>query len=258
MTRPQYKNAQSSQLLKELDAGFSAAMDDPEVRVVVLAGEGDSFSAGHDLGTPDQVAQRAARRTDVSEVEDHFDYSWQHFLDMSLRWRDLRKPTIAEVHGWCIFGGWLVASSMDLIVAADDTRFLTALLQYFTLPYDVGPRQAKALLFDNHVIGAQEACDLGFVNRVVPHDALTAETMAWAEKIADNPGFSLRMFKAAVNQAQDAMGFRVAVQSAHAHYMLSQLANTQWRRRMEREGKLPADAPAQPRSLVTKILGRDR
>ena len=250
LDRPQYRNAQSAVLLEEVDAALRAAERDPEVKVVVVAGAGDAFSSGHDLGTPEQAAWLEANRRDVTEAETHFDYSWEHFLTMSLRWRDIPKPTIAQVHGWCIFGGWLVASSMDLIVAADDARFMTALLQYFPLPFDVGPRRAKELLFDSHEISAEEALELGFVNKVVPRDRLDDETQALAERIARHNPFYLRMAKLSVNQAQDAMGFRPAVTGAHSHYMLSQLSNAQWARkqgRPEREGRrLP---------LVDRILG---
>ncbi|HZU73400.1 MAG TPA: enoyl-CoA hydratase-related protein [Acidimicrobiales bacterium] len=231
MARPQYRNAQSATLLRELDTAFAEAAADPEVRVIVLSGAGEAFSAGHDIGTPDQVAEMEGRRRDITEAEDRFDYSYEMFLDMSLRWRDLPKPTIASVHGWCIFGGWLVASAMDLIVAADDARFLTALLQYFPLPFDVGPRKAKELLFDGHEISAAEALELGFVNKVVPRDRLEEETDAMARRIAGQSAFYLRMAKQAINQAQDAMGFRAAVTGAHAHYMLSEISNRQWSRK---------------------------
>lgn len=81
------------------------------MRVIVLAGEGDAFSSGHDLGTPEQTAWRQEhQRLDTTQVEAAYEYSWDHFLAMSLRWRDVPKPTIAMVHGWCIFGGWLIAS----------------------------------------------------------------------------------------------------------------------------------------------------
>jgi enoyl-CoA hydratase len=253
LNRPQYHNAQSSRLLNELDAAFGEAVADADVRVIILSGAGDSFSSGHDLGTAEQTEQRSARMRGATEVEQHFDYSWDHFLTMSLRWRDLPKPTIAQVHGWCIFGGWLIASAMDLVVAADDTRFLTNLLQYFTLPFDVGPRKAKEILFDNRVIDAAEACELGFVNRVVPRDQLEAETTALAERIARNPAFFLRMCKMAVNQAQDAMGLPASVRGAHSHYMLSQLSNAQWRRKQQREGTVPEDEP-EPRSLVRGLI----
>jgi enoyl-CoA hydratase len=147
---------------------------------------------------------------------------------------------------------------MDLIVASEDARFMTALLQYFPLPFDVGPRKAKELLFDAHEISAAEALSLGFVNKVVAGADLETETMALAERIASNNGFYLRMAKSAVNTAQDAMGFRSAVVGAHAHYMLSELSNRQWGRRQARErGDDPsADPTGQPRrlALVDKIL----
>jgi enoyl-CoA hydratase len=257
LDRPQYRNAQSSQLLNQLDAAFTEAVADAGVRVIVMSGVGEAFSAGHDLGTPDQLTARAAH-TDgrqLTEAEDHFSYSWDHFLDMSLRWRDLPKPTIAMVHGWCIFGGWLISSAMDLIVAADDARFMTALLQYFPLPYDVGPRKAKELLFDNQVISGVEAHEMGFVNRVFPSDRLEEETMAFAARIAENSSFFLRMAKVAVNNAQDAMGFKAAVTAAHSHYMLSQLSNSQWARINGRDSERMPDR--RRLSAVDRVLNRD-
>jgi enoyl-CoA hydratase len=259
LDRPQYRNAQSRVLLTELDAAFSAAAADPGVRVIILSGNGPAFSAGHDLGTPEQVEDRTRwERDDVTATESQFVYSWDHFVDLSLRWRDIPKPTIAAVHGWCIFGGWLIASAMDLIVAADDARFLTALLQYFPLPFDVGARKAKELLFDSRTLTAAEACDLGFVNKVVPAASLEEEVTALAGRIAENNAFYLRMAKLAVNSSQDAMGFRTAVQGAHSHYQLSQMANAQWRARRQAAGEAvndPAETKRMP--LVAKVLGRE-
>lgn len=258
MNRPEYRNAQSGPFLRAMDESFERAVADPKVRVMILAGEGEAFSAGHDLGTPEQSEELDSRRKDITDTEAQFDYSWDHFVQMSLRWRDLPKPTIAQIHGYCIFGGWLIASSMDLIVASDDAKFMTALLQYFTLPFDVGIRKAKELLFDSHTVSAQEALELGFVNKVVPRERLQEETNALAERIAESPSFYLRMVKTAVNQAQEAMGFKAAVQSAHAHYMLSAISNRQWANKQRREGK-PTRDPEQERQmpLVRKILERE-
>jgi enoyl-CoA hydratase len=250
MNRPEVKNAQSGPLLRDLDAAFTRATEDRAVRVIVLGGDGDSFSAGHDLGTPEQVADRDRRPRGATSVEDAFGYSWDHFVQISRRWRDIPKPTIAMVHGWCIYGGWLVASTMDLIVAADDARFMTNLLQYFTLPFDVPPRRAKEVLFDAHVISADEACALGFVNRVVARADLERDVMAQAHRIAEQPGFLLRAMKLAVNNAQDAMGFHAAVLAAHSHYQLSQAASLEVRRRTT-----GSDDP--PRSLVRRVVERD-
>jgi enoyl-CoA hydratase len=251
LARPEYHNAQSAQLLEEADRAFAAADADPAVRVIVLSGVGRSFSSGHDLGTPERQAELAARRTDITEIEDRFDYSQTHFVDMSLRWRALTKPTIAQVHGWCIFGGWMIAAAMDMIIASDDARFLTSLLQYFTLPYDVGVRQAKELLFDPREISAERACALGFVNRVVPKDQLEAEVTALAERIAQNSPFWLRMAKTSVNAAQDAAGFTAAVTSAHALRMLAQFD--------ERAGRSAEETahPARRRPMVERIIGNN-
>ena len=256
MNRPQYRNAQSRVLLRSLDEAFAAAVDDREVRVIVLSGEGKDFSSGHDLGTPEQLEDaREHPRQGRSDVEKHFGYSWQHFLDASLRWRDLPKPTIAQVHGWCIFGGWIIASSMDLICAAEDARFMTSLLQYFTLPWDVGPRKAKEILFDNHVIPAAEARDLGFVNHVWPREELDRNTMALANRIAGQSTLWLRLAKLSVNQMQDAAGFRAATQAAHANYHLTEIHE----RLREQEHVARGGEPRTERRLgaVGRLLGEE-
>jgi enoyl-CoA hydratase len=107
-----------------------------------------------------------------------------------------------------------------LIVAADDAKFLPSFVQYFSVPWDLGPRKTKEILFQNRFVGAQEACDLGFVNQVVPRAELESRAMELAEGIAENDRFILRMIKFAVNNAQDAMGFRSAVRAAHSSYFL--------------------------------------
>ena len=125
----------------------------------------------------------------------------------------------------------------------------------------MGVRKAKELLFDAHEISAAEACELGFVNRVVPVARLAEETEALASRIAEHPAFYLRMAKVAINGAQDAMGFRTAVQSAHAHYHLSQTSNVQWARRQARERGEDPEAAANPTKrlpLVARILHRGR
>jgi enoyl-CoA hydratase len=200
MNRPAVRNAQSAQLLEDIDAALIEASSDPAVRVIVLSGEGEAFSSGHDLGSPERLAELAAKPPDLTELEYRFEYSYSHFLEMSLRWRDLPKPTIAQVHGWCIFGGWLIASAMDLIVASTDTHFLTSFLQYFPLPHDVGARQAKRMLFDPRTISAEEALALGFVTHVSAPEDLEDDAQALAERIAKQSPFWLRLSKLAINE----------------------------------------------------------
>lgn len=219
LNRPRYKNAQSRQLLEEMDAAFVQAVDDPGVSVIVLRGEGDTFSAGHDIGTPDEVADRE-RRPYEEGLRGRFHRSWDLYVDYGLRWRDLPKPTIAAVQGYCIFGGWMIASSMDIIFAAEDARFLPAKFQYFSVPWDLGARKTKELLFASRFLTAEDVHELGFVNRVVPADQLDSAVMEYAHEVARNDSFELRLLKLAVNQMEDHQGFTAHIKDAHTIYML--------------------------------------
>lgn len=219
LNRPRYRNAQSRLMLEEMDRAFAQADNDDEIRVIILKGEGEHFSSGHDLGTPEEK-EDGEKRPYARGVRGQHKRSWDLYVDKTLRWRDLDKPTIAQVHGFCIFGGWMFASAMDLIVASEDAMFLPSLLQYFSIPWDLGVRKAKEILFQSRFVKAQEAEKLGFVNMVVPRERLEEETMALATKIAESDRFTLRMLKLAINNAQDEMGFRSAIKNAHAHHMV--------------------------------------
>ena len=89
------------------------------------------------------------------------------------------------------------------------------------MPWDINPRKAKELLFDSRFIDAKEAAELGLVNQVVPAESLATQVQAYAERIAQNDPYQLRMMKLAVNQAQDVQGFSAHLTSAHALHILS-------------------------------------
>jgi enoyl-CoA hydratase len=212
LNRPNKRNAQSWRLLREMDRAFTAAMQDDDCRVIVLSGAGTSFSGGHDLDSPDQVAEREGfdqSASSFSRAERYRDI----YLDSHLRWRNLTKPTVAMVHGFCVFGGWMIAAAMDVIFAAEDALFIPVYGDYFTAPWDVGARKAKEILFENRFMTAAEARDCGFVNRVVPADRLEAAVLTFAARVADNePGLN-RTIKFAVNQTLDLMGFSASVRA---------------------------------------------
>ena len=220
--RPRYRNAQSRVLLEQLDQAFARAAADHGVHVVVLFGAGDHFSAGHDLGTPEELADRADRPWRRG-IRGWYEATYELFFENTLRWRNLPKPTVAAVQGYCIFAGWMIASAMDVIFAADDAMFLGSHFQYFAVPWDLSPRKAKELLYEPRFIDAAEAEREGLVYRVLPRETLDAETMAWAGRVAMNDPFHLRMTKLAVNQAQDAAGFTAHVAGAHGLYVLGRL-----------------------------------
>lgn len=239
MNRPRYRNAQNSAMTYELDRAFYRAAADDDVRVIVLAGNGDHFSAGHDIGTPERDVDESFDRV-ASMWWDHVGKEGgasrvaresEVYLGMCRRWRELPKPMVAMVQGACIAGGLMLAWSCDLIVAADDAFFMDPVLrmgipgvEYFAHPWAVGPRAAKEMLFLAERLPAARAYELGMVSRVVARDELEAETVALSQRIAEMPAFGLALAKRAVNQAEDLMGMRDGMDAvfglhhlAHAH-----------------------------------------
>ncbi len=219
LNRPKYRNAQSQIMLEEMDHAFTKAVEDRDVRVIILSGEGEHFSSGHDLGTPEEGADQFSRGY-PSGPSGVYERMEKIYLEFGFKWRDLPKPTIAMIQGYCIFGGWQIAASMDLIVCAEDAQLLPGFVEYFSLPWDVGPRKAKEILFQSRFVSPHEAQELGFVNKVVPAEKLEEETLIMARDIAETEPFLLRMAKLSVNEAQDAMGFRVALQAALSNFIL--------------------------------------
>jgi len=219
LNRPRYRNAQSWRMLDELDLALERAQQDREVGVVVVRGEGEHFSAGHDLGTPEQIDDREARGVPAVGIAEYEAFR-RYNLDLTLKWRNLPKPTIAMVRGYCIYGGWMIAAAMDVIFAAPDARFLAGQVEYFSTPFDVGFRKAKELLFESRFIDAEEARQLGFVNRVIAAAELERETLAWARRVAEQGYGTLRMAKLAVNKMQDLVGFSAAMEAAFADFLV--------------------------------------
>lgn len=219
MNRPQYRNAQSYDLLDGLDEAFKRAVADDTVKVIVLRGAGGNFSSGHDLGTPEQTALRKDRGIPTEGIG--FYENFRHYnYDITLAWRNLPKPTIAMVEGYCIFGGWMIACAMDLVFAAEDALFLPALLEYYSVPWDLGARKAKELLFEMRFLTAPEAKDMGFVNRVYAPADLEKQTLLYAERVAENSHAALRMSKLATNKIQDIQGYTASVEGAFADYLV--------------------------------------
>ena len=224
LNRPDKRNAQNAQLLKELDSTFDRAVADPEVVVILLRANGKHFSAGHDMA-PEAVAA-APWDSIFSNVDEQGlleMYKWElgHFFGYSRKWRDLPKPTIAAVQGACIAAGLMLAWPCDLIIAADDARFSDPVIrmgiggvEYQAHTWEFGARKAKELLFTGGSIDANEAHRLGMVNRVVKRDELESESLALAKQIATMDPHALLMAKRAVNHALDAQGQHIALQAA--------------------------------------------
>lgn len=218
MDRPRYRNALSEQMREEMHGLFLRAEQDDDVRVIVLKGEGPVFSGGHDLKSPDREALREIRASQT--VAQRYDRGRRTELDLLQHWRSIPKPTIAMVHGACIYAAWMVASAMDVIFAAEGTRFLGTNLAYFTMPWDFGARRSMYLLYEGRFLDAREAMEYGFVSKVFAPEDLEAETMAYAERVAENDPFQLRLMKHSIHQMQEMQGFTAHVLSSYADRQL--------------------------------------
>lgn len=238
LARADARNAQNKRMLYELNAAFDRAAYDDEVNVIVLAADGPHFSSGHDL----RDSEPMSKFTPVGNwggytrpgAEGYMAQEEEIYLGLCWRWRNLPKPTIAQVQGKVIAGGLMLVWVCDLIIAADDATFSDPVVafgvngvEYFAHPWEVGPRKAKEMLFTGEAIGADEARALGMVNRVIPAAELDTHTLALAERIAQRPSMGLKLAKQSVNQAQDAQGFWTALQAAMSLQQLGHSNNQQ-------------------------------
>lgn len=196
INRPEARNALNEAVRTGLKRNFERAEADPDIAVIVITGAGDkAFSAGGDL------KEMAHIKLTVPPPD---------FVPQPSRTLMLTKPVIAAVNGGAYGGGFLLAQSADLVVAADTARFAISEVKVgrgspwaAPLPWLVPPRVALEILMTGDAITAQRAYELGLVNRVVPLERLVEETTALARTIAGNAPLSVRAAKAMVYAAAE-------------------------------------------------------
>lgn len=221
--RPANRNAESQHLLDEMDRALSLAGKDHEIKVIIIGGKGDHFSAGHD------VKEAQEKRSNFT-VEERFAYEELRYFRYALNIHDFPKPTIARVQGACIAGGFMVANMCDLIVASDDAYFSdpvartmgAAAVEVLIHPWVLGQRRARELLYTGERLTAAEAHRIGMINRIVPRADLETATMDLAQKIAEGPAFTLQLLKRSLNRVADMQGFRTSLE---AHFDTHQLSH---------------------------------
>src|SRR3984885_13340984 len=216
LDRARTRNAQNRGLLVELGEAFLRAEADDTVRVVILNGAGPLFSAGHDMGSRESIEERQPGPNQHPSVvtnggtrlgaENRMLQEGHYFFENTLRWRNLRKITIAQVHGPVFAAGLMLMWACDLIVAAEGTTFADVVgtrlgmcgLEYFAHPWEFGPRKAKELLLTGDSIDAEEAHSLGMVSKVFPAVDLAQRTVEFAGRIAALPSMTSIMIKESV------------------------------------------------------------
>lgn len=239
MNRPEFNNAQNSKMTYALDAAFRRAVDDDEVKVIILRGSGKHFSAGHDIGTPgrdiNQSFDRASLWYDhVNKPGGEFLYVREQevYLGMCRRWRDLPKPTIAMVQGACVAGGLMLAWVCDMIIASDDAFFSDPVVrmgipgvEYFAHAFELNPRIAKEFLFLGERMSAERAYQMGMVNRIASRERLEEETYSIAQRIGKMPRMGLALTKQAINHIEDLQGKRAGMEAAFAWHHFAHAHN---------------------------------
>jgi naphthoate synthase len=203
--RPELRNAFRPETLIELSDALERAREDTSVGVIILTGEGPlAFCSGGD--------QRV--RGDTGYVASGADVGRFHVTDLHVQMRRLPKPIVAMVAGYAIGGGHVLHVVCDLTIAADNARFgqtgpkvgsFDGGFGAGLLANLVGPKKAKEIWFLCRQYDAEEALDMGLVNRVVPVEELEEETIAWCREMLALSPFSLRLLKASFNAAEDGL-----------------------------------------------------
>ena len=199
MNAPARLNALSDEMLAALQSRLDEIAHRPDIRVVILAGAGKAFCAGHDL--KQLTALRTTRDNGAAGFKDLFD----RCARLMARIQSLPQPVIAQVHGIATAAGCQLVATCDMAVAADDTRFgvngvnigLFCSTPMVALSRNVPRKQAFEMLTTGDFIDADRAREIGLVNRVVPEHMLTLETQALAQQIAAKLGVAVKIGKQA-------------------------------------------------------------
>ncbi len=194
--RPRAMNALNQALMQELAEALQAMDADPEVGAIVICGDERAFAAGAD------IKEMAGAGAMEMLLEDRISL-WDHVAQVG-------KPVIAAVSGWCLGGGCELALACDMIVASETARFGQPEISIGVIPgaggtqrltRAVGKAVAMEMILNNRTLTAEEARQLGLVNRVVPVEGYLEETLRLAEEVAGRAPLAVRLGKQSINQA---------------------------------------------------------
>ncbi|MFK4654153.1 enoyl-CoA hydratase/carnithine racemase [Bradyrhizobium japonicum] len=203
---PRRYNAINSVMKKEFRTAIAKAGNDEDIRVIILTGAGGkAFSTGHDLGAAD-ASQRSVMDW-RNRIADHSDFAYSVWA--------CPKPVIAQIEGYCLGGALEFAQMCDIRYCSDDSKFGVVQSRFsvgvgtLAMPWIIGAR-CRELIYTGDTIGANEAKEMGLVNRVFPKDRLQVETTKIAKRMSLIATECLQWNKRAINQTYDIMGFHAA------------------------------------------------
>lgn len=211
--RPKVLNAINLEMMEELPKAIKSADKDDDINVIVLSGVGKSFGPGYDLKLDwSGIYGGKAGKTPMVSRQMMTDCANYEFAP----W-DCQKPTIAMVRGHCLAGSCEVAMMCCVTIASENAQFGEPEIRFSTappimvMPWIVGLKKARELLYTGDLIDAKTALDVGMVNKVVPDEKLEEETFKLAKRMATISVEGLKATKAAINRGAEIAGFREAV-----------------------------------------------
>ena len=199
LNRPDNLNVFTTPLAKELNAALKELDENDDVRVVVIKANGKGFSAGIDVNElKNKTPLELYETTTLME-------------QMNLTLTEMKKPTIASVHGFAVANGFGLVSLCDLAIAAEGTKFgatainvgLSCIGPAVAISRIVGRKRMLELLFTGRIILAEEALEWGLINKVVPKDKLEEETNKLAKELASKSPLALQITKKAFYKMAD-------------------------------------------------------
>lgn len=222
LNRPEKRNPQGVAMLTQLERAVKDIEADPSVRVMVLAGKGPSFSAGHNL-KESVINPEYARRAETVEGR-----MWQElevFVNPVEAIRKLRIPTVCRVQGHCIAASLMLVSACDLVVVSDDVNIVSnvtrdlgaAEVELPTIAWELGPRRAKQMIWMGEGLDAQTAVASGFANWAVPLDQLDAKVEEITDALQQVPREAIALTKMSMRFAED----RTGRADAYAYHFLA-------------------------------------
>lgn len=190
--RPKVLNAMNIQMWRDLQSALDDVKNDPQIKVLIITGEGRAFSTGADL-----------KESKTRSLEEYRDYLVE-LQETSRRIIRFEKPTIAAINGYALGSGYELALACDIRIAADEAQIGSPEAKVTSsvtggamrLVQDlIGPGKARELLFTGDYIDGREAARIGLINTSVPLEELMLAAQEMAQKIAANSAFSLKMIK---------------------------------------------------------------
>lgn len=224
LNRPDKMNGLSEDMLEEIFQAVDEVDGDDEIVVLIIRGAGRCFSTGYELGPAanreygdiDAVPRLGERRRNLV-----------HTVERYLRLWNFRKPTIAQVHGYCLSGATELIAMCDIVIAAEGAQFghiagrdMGTLRTNGLYPLLMGIRKTKELLFTGDFIDGKTAEKWGLINKAVPTDELEEETYDMARRIVRVPKELLSYHKAVTNEYYEMMGLHAYLMSS-CHYAAS-------------------------------------